>query len=141
MHTRFDHAVEFLGEITEFINSVKNQSIDWNVTEHYSHWKNRAEGGVKRISFRWKINMRRTGCSPRLWDYGMKHDDESLSWIAPKDGRPLLENITGDTIDISEYLDFGFYYPGWYWDKLSGEKGEAFPERFLGISHRVGTGI
>ena len=52
-----------------------------------------------------------------------------------------MENITGDTIDISEYLDFGFYYPGWYWDKLSGEKGEAFPERFLGISHRVGTGI
>ena len=48
MNVGLDHAVEFLGEITEFINSVKNQSIDWNVTEHYSHWKNRAEDGIKR---------------------------------------------------------------------------------------------
>ena len=83
--------------------------------------------------------MKRKLCSPRLWDYGMKHDDESISWIAPKDGRPLLENITGDTIDLSESLEFDFYDSVWYWDTLTGEKGEALPGSWLGILHRFGA--
>ena len=64
--------------------------------------------------------MQSTGCSPRLWYYGMKHDSELLSHIAPKDGRPPLENLTGDYIDISEYLNFYFYDLVWYRDTLSG---------------------
>ena len=48
-----------------------------------------------------------------------------------------MENLTGYTIDISEYLDFYFYDPVYYWDILSGEKGEAFPGIWLDISHRV----
>ena len=54
----------------------------------------------------------------------MKHDAELIYRIAPKDGNPLLEKLTGDTIDISEYLDFYFYDPVCYQDTLSGEKGE-----------------
>ena len=44
----------------------------------------------------------------------MKHDSELLSLIVPKYGRPPLEKLTGDTIDISEYFDFDFYDPVWY---------------------------
>ena len=29
-------------------------------------------------------------------------------------GRTLLEFVTGETPDISEYLDFGFYERVWY---------------------------
>ena len=64
--------------------------------------------------------MRGEGFSPRLWDYGMKHDSELLSWIAPKDGRLPLENLMGDNINTSEYLEFYFYDPFLYWDTLSG---------------------
>ena len=64
--------------------------------------------------------MQRTGCSPRLLCYGIRYDDELLSSIAHKYGRPLLENLTVDTINILEYLDFGFYDPVWYWDTLIG---------------------
>ena len=71
----------------------------------------------------------------------MKHDSELLSRVASKDGSPLLENLTGDTINLSEYLDSGFYDPVWYWDTLSREKGEALPGRWLRISHRVGAGM
>ena len=63
----------------------------------------------------------------------MQHDVKFPSPIAPKYGRPPLKNLTVDTIDLSEYLDFNFYNPVWYWDTLSGEKGEA--------SHRVGAGM
>ena len=50
----------------------------------------------------------------------MKYDDELLSWITPKDGRPTLKNLTGETINLSEYLEFDFYDLVWYWDTLSG---------------------
>ena len=63
----------------------------------------------------------------------MKHDSELLSWIAPKYGSPPLENLIGDTIYLSEYLDLYFYALVWYWDKISGEKGEALPGIWLGI--------
>ena len=66
----------------------------------------------------------------------MKHDTKSLSRIAPKDGILPEEAIVGDTIDLSEYIDFNFYDPVWYWNSQSGEKGEALPGRWLGISHR-----
>ena len=52
-----------------------------------------------------------------------------------------LEKLTGDTINLSEYLDLGFYDPVLYWDTLSGEKGEDLPVIWLNISHRVGAGM
>ena len=85
--------------------------------------------------------MQRTGCSPRLLDYSMKHEAELFTWIAPKYGRQLLENCTEDSIDLLEYLESYFYDPVWYWDTLSVEKGEVLPGRLLRISHRVGAGM
>ena len=66
MNMRFDHSAEFLGEVTEFTKSIKKHSINWNVTEHYSHCHNQSEDGIKRIELRWKSTMQRKGYSPRL---------------------------------------------------------------------------
>ena len=71
----------------------------------------------------------------------MKHHAELLSRITPKDRRPTLEKLTGDTIDLSEYLESDFYYQVWYWETLGGEKSNALPGICLGISHRVGAGM
>ena len=71
---RFDHATYFLGAGTEFIKRIKKHSIKWNVNEPYSNWQNLAEDSIKRIKLIWKSTIRRTGCSPRLWYYGMKHN-------------------------------------------------------------------
>ena len=141
MNIRFYRAAYFLGEGTEFMKSIKKHSINWNVTEPYSHCQNWAEYGIKNFKLKWKSTMQRKGLSPRLWDYGTEHDAELLSRVAPKDVRPPLEKLTGDTINLSEYLDFGFYDPVLYWDTLSGEKGKDFPGRWLGISHIVGAGM
>jgi hypothetical protein len=32
------------------------------------------------------------------------------------DGRPGYEQVTGETPDISEWLDFEFYDLVWWWD-------------------------
>ena len=52
-------------------------------------------------------------------------------------GRMPLEIITGDTPDISEFLDFGFYDWCWYSDAFGMAETEL--GRWLGVSHRVGS--
>ena len=53
------------------------------------------------------------------------------------DGRCPLEKITGESVDISEYLDFGWFDRVWY--KQNAGLGETRIGRWLGVSHRVGT--
>ena len=101
MNRRFYHAAELLGKGTESMKSIRKHSINWNVTEPYNHLQNQAEAVIKRIKLMWKSTMQRTGLSPRIGDYGLKNYAELLSWIAPKDGRPSLENLTGDIICLS----------------------------------------
>ena len=48
------------------------------------------------------------------------------------DGRTPLEELTGETPDITEYLDFGFYDRIWY-------RNNAGLGAWLGVSHRVGS--
>ena len=47
-----------------------------------------------------------------------------------------LTQVTGDTVDISEYLDFGYYDRVWY--KENSGLGPEKLGRWLGISHRTG---
>ena len=52
-------------------------------------------------------------------------------------GRTPLELLTGETTDISEYLDFGWYDRVWY--KEDAGLGDTKIGRFLGPSHKVGS--
>ena len=47
-----------------------------------------------------------------------------------------LEQVTGETLDISEYLDFGFYDKVWYKD--NSRLGELLPGRWLLVSSTTG---
>ena len=47
-----------------------------------------------------------------------------------------LEQVTGETPDISEYLDFRFYDKVWYKDNSG--LGELLPGRWLGVSSQTG---
>ena len=47
-----------------------------------------------------------------------------------------LEQVTGETPDISEYLDFGLYDKVWY--KENAGLGELLPGRWLGVSSTTG---
>ena len=48
-----------------------------------------------------------------------------------------MEALTGETPDISEYLDFGFYDLVWY--KETAGLGEIQLGRFLDVSHGTGS--
>ena len=53
------------------------------------------------------------------------------------EGRCLIERVSGETTDISEYLDFGFYDWCWYHDN----DGLSPPLLgiWIGVSHRFGS--
>jgi hypothetical protein len=53
------------------------------------------------------------------------------------DSRTPIEEITGKTPDISEYLDFSFY--DWIWFKENAGVGDNSCGRWLGVSHKVGN--
>ena len=57
-----------------------------------------------------------------------------------KDGRTPQEEITGETPDILEYIDFEFYDWVWYWD-LPGDDENPKLGRWLGVSHRIGSAM
>ena len=49
-----------------------------------------------------------------------------------------MERITGDTPDISEWIEFEFYDLCWFWDNQQ-DSSEPKLGRWLGVSHRVGN--
>ena len=48
-----------------------------------------------------------------------------------------IEEVTGETADISKYLDFGFYDRVWYHANTG--LGERLHGRWLGVAHRIGS--
>ena len=77
----------------------------------------------------------------RLWDYGLRWTCDVMLRTSTEarsaNGRTPLEIITGDTPDISEFLDFGFYDWCWYSDAFG--MAETKLGRWLAVSHRVGS--
>ena len=74
-----------------------------------------------------------------LWDFCLVYEARILSMIAcGKDDIPGIEKVTGDTVDITEWLDFSFYDLVWFYDK----PGEPVTlGRWLGVSHRIGSAL
>ena len=75
----------------------------------------------------------------RLWDYGIRWVCEIMQHTASNSGhlqgRTPLEQLTGETPDISEYLDFSFY--DWCWYNNNAGLGETKLGHWLRVSHHV----
>jgi hypothetical protein len=57
-----------------------------------------------------------------------------------RDGRTGIERITGETPDISEWLDFDIYALVWVWDNPIPEINPRLA-RWLGVAHRIGSDL
>ena len=84
--------------------------------------------------------MIRTKCTKQLWDYGITWCSEVMYLTNSTAGSINvaipLEQVTGETPDISEYLALGFYDKVWYKDNAG--LGELLPGRCVGVSSRTG---
>ena len=63
-----------------------------------------------------KVNRIRVqrNTTKRVWDFVMVWEAEIYYPTAGKYGRPDLEQLTGDTINIYEWLEFEFYDFVWF---------------------------
>jgi hypothetical protein len=113
-----DNAGEETGEEWETVR--RNHLIYQWYTEPHTTWHNKAEQ-IGEENAHYRRIMHRDQDPEALWDNGFEHTDEirqnvarnNLGWRTP------LEVLTGDTPDISDLLDFGYYDWVWYWDPTS----------------------
>jgi hypothetical protein len=134
------------------------QSKDWDkvlnkfggvkqsVVEPYSPWQNRAEGEIREVKRQVARIMAATNASKRLWDYCVEYACELRCRTARPlwklKGRTPYEVVTGDTPDISEWLEFGWYDPVFYRNPGAFPANEpAQVGRWLGVAHRVGQAL
>jgi hypothetical protein len=86
--------------------------------------------------------MVRKSVPQKLWNFGLQWVCDIQNCTANTssrglDGRCPLERVTGETVDISENLDFGFY--DWVWYRENAGLGRTKLGRWLGVSHRIGS--
>ena len=98
------------------------------------------EGVIREVRRKWYRNIVNKRAPRKLWDYSVSWIPEVMSMTHYSEnsfnGGIPLKNLTGETVDISEYLDFGFYEKLWLKDNAGLSTSE--PGRWLGISHLTG---
>ena len=139
-HLTFDGASVQTGLKTRFMDALRKYEIKYHVSGPRRPNENPAEQSIHEVKKRWYRIMLKKKVPARLWDYGFNWvcETENLCANMSKyaNGRTPLEIITGDTPDISEYLDFDFY--DWVIFRSNAGLGEAELGKWLGVSHRVG---
>ena len=136
----FDGSKEQIRWGTTFMEQVRKHHIDLHTTEPHRHNQSKVEGVIQELRKNWFRTMHGKRVPKRLWDYGLQWVSEVRVSTSSDAGdlrnRTPLERVTGDTVDISEYLDFGFYDWCWYHEKAGLSPTKL--GRWLGVPHRVG---
>ena len=139
-HLTFDGAAVQTGPKTRFMSAIRRYEIKYHVSGPRRPNENPAEQSIHEVKKRWYRVMLKKKVPPRLWDYGFNWvcevDNLCANLSKYAEGRTPIEIITGETPDISEYLDFEFY--DWVMYRSNAGLGEVELARWLGVSHRVG---
>ena len=137
----YDGSKEQNGKNTEFQSVLSKYNINTRTSLKQRSNQNPSEGVIRELRKKWFRTMFKTGCPRRLWNYGFPYIAKVMQHTASHsgelDGRTPIEKLTGETPDISEYLDFGFY--DWVIFKDDAGLGEVQIGKFLGVSHDVGS--
>ena len=119
---------------------MRKYEIPRHIVEYNRPKKNPVEKFICKLRRKWFRIMHKTNFPARLWDYRLKYAAEIMNVAASNsgnlNGRNLLELISGETPEISEYLDFGFYERVWF--RGYAGLGPTKLGRFLGASGTVG---
>jgi hypothetical protein len=125
---------------TEFMKTCHEDEISVTITEPNRPSQNPSKGVIRELRLRWFRTMIRSRVPRKLCDYGVRWTCQAMQRTSTEAGglrgNCPLQEVTGETVDISEYLDFGFYDHVWY--KVNAGLGETSIGRWLGVSQRVG---
>ena len=136
----FDGAQAQAGKHTEFMQCIRRHHIKHHISAPRRPNENPAEAAIREVKKRWYRIMKKKRVPRRLWDFAITWICETgnltVSSSRYADGRTPIEIITGETPDISEYVDFSFY--DWIVYRINAGLGEQSIGRWLGVSHKVG---
>lgn len=139
-HLTYDGAAVQVGSKTMFQETIRKYEIKSHVSAPRRPNENPAEGAIREIKRRWYRLKEKKNIPDRLWDFGIEYICETGNLMVNSskysNGRTPLEIMTGETPDISEYLDFGFY--DWVLYRTNAGLGTPELGKWLGVSHRVG---
>jgi hypothetical protein len=112
-----DGATEYTRRHTEFVKEARRMWIHMTEQGHKNQ-NHAAEHEIGFLAKRWILWMTKKKVPKRLWDYGLVYESELLSRMASGSNRRTgYEEVTGQTPDISEWLDFEFYDLVWWLDR------------------------
>ena len=98
---------------SKFQATLWKNNIQGIVTQVARGNQNPAETVIRELQKRWYRGIFRTNCSRALWNYELPHYAKlmqlTVSNAAGLNGKTPLGDLTGETPDISQYLDFGWY--------------------------------
>ena len=118
-----DGAAEQMGQKTTFMQQVRKHHFDFHLTELERYNQSRLEVVIREIRKKWFGVMMKRSVPKSLWDYGLWWVVEIMQRTASSAGnlhdRTGLEKVTGETPEISEYVDFSFYDWSWYKENAS----------------------
>ena len=121
------------------MKAIQEHNIDWHVSQPRTPKENPAEGSIREVKRRYYRMKEKYVVHDRLWDFLTTYVCETGNVTANSSkyakGRTPMESISGDTPDITEYMDFSFYDLVTY----KSNPGVHSPEigRWLGVLHRV----
>ena len=114
-----DNVAMLVGPKCEYAMQARFLNIKQSSCEPYTQRQNEFEGETRLLKCHWKNQMATNNTLLRAWDYALVYELEIVSMIAQGDNLiPGLEKITGEIVDITNYLDFAFWDLVWYGSDL-----------------------
>ena len=113
-----DRAPELVGHTTPFLKLARKQHIDLMYAEpEQVNQIHKVDIEMRELKKRCRNKMIHKNVPKRLWDFALVHTAKLMQFIPC----PTLNNCTGyeevtcQTPDISEFLNFDFWDLVWYW--------------------------
>ena len=132
-----DGSKEQTSKNAQFQAILRQNKIRATVTNTYTPKQNPAETVIRELRKRWYRAVFKTNCPKCLWNYGLPHFAKLMQLTASNaadlQGRTPLGVLTGETPDISQYLDFGWY--DWVWYRTNAGLDVPKLGRFLGVAN------
>ena len=142
-HLTYDGAAVQIGGKTSFQKTLRRYDVRSQVSGPRRPNENPAEAAIRELKKGWYRLKAKKNIPDRLWCFGIEYISETQCLTVNdsrySQNRTPIEIMTGETPDISEYLDFGFY--DWAWYRTNAGLAPAELGRWLGVSHRVGSSM
>ena len=125
---------------SRFNQVCQEYRIKSTYTEPHSPWQNRCENVIGVLSKKLKARRARRRIPKCVWDYHIVWEAQIYTRTVHKNHCTPLEALTGDTIDISEWIEFEFYDLVIYCDDRDSDTRQSIG-RWLGPSHHIGSAL